>query len=138
MQLTKNHKNVRYIQYLDGEESRDDHFENLLAGKVRAGFKVKNWYIEQGLKWGEPEHIIIMTDFYGVARAAAKIEYCETILYKNMDDKLAKSIGYGNGSLDTWKRRSADIISHDCVAAEIKFNGDTELLITWFKMIYPT
>lgn len=135
--LTRTHPHVRYIQYLETDESNDDHLENLLAGKVSAGFRARVWYVEQAMRWGEPDHIIIMTDFYGVAKAAAKITGTEIVLYRNVDEKLAMEIGYGDGSLVVWKQRSHDVIAKDCVAAGVKFDVDTELLITRFKMIYP-
>lgn len=135
--LSRGHKNVRYIQFLDTDETHDDHFENLLEGKVSAGFRIKKWYIEQGVKWGEADHIIIMTDYYGVKRAAAKIKCCETVTYKDVTEGLAKAFGYGDGSLATWQHRSYTVINRDCVVANVKFNGETELLVTWFDMIYP-
>lgn len=135
--LTRRHPHVRYVQFLEADESDDDHFSNLLTGRVSAGFRVKKWYIEQSFKWGEAEHIIIMTDFYGVAKACAKIKYVETILYKNMTETLAEAIGYGDGSLAAWKQRSHNIINLDCITANVKFSGQTELLITHFDMLYP-
>ncbi|PCI89001.1 MAG: hypothetical protein COB24_00545 [Hyphomicrobiales bacterium] len=135
--LTRRHSHVRYIPFLDADESVDDHFINLLAGKICAGFRLKRWYIEQGIKWSEPGHIIVMTDYYGVPRACAKIKHFETVLYKNMTEQLAMAIGYGDGSLKTWQQRSHHIISLDCVAANIKFNPDIELLITHFEMLFP-
>lgn len=135
--LTPRHPHVRYVQFLDSDEGLDDHSINLLAGKVCAGFRVKKWYIEQAFKWGEAGHIIVLTDYYGVTIACSKIKYCETVLYKDMTEILAMSIGYGDGSLQTWQQRSQHIISLDCVAANIQFNSDTELLITHFEMLFP-
>lgn len=134
--LNRRHKNVRYIQFVETAQDIDEHLTNLLSGKVSAGFRIKKWYLEQAYKWGEPDHIIIMTDFYGMAKAAAKITYCETILYKNMTEKLALAIGYGDGSLNTWKQKSHAVINTDCIATDVKFNGDVELLITHFEMLY--
>lgn len=135
--LSRTHPHVRYIPFLDADEDNDDHLENLLAGKVSAGFRARAWYVEQAMRWGEENHILVLTDFYGMAKAVGKIRHCEIVLYKDVDEELALEFGYGDGSLSVWRQRSRNVIAKDCIFAGIKFDAETELLVTKFDILYP-
>lgn len=136
--FSKAHENVRYVEHNFVEQDYMEEKRRLVSGEIKAVFKIAAWFTVQEIEPLVEGGILVLADRFGEAFAVVKIVGIDTIKYNQVTEQLAKQFCIGNRSLQSWKDMNADFLNTECEHQKIDFNDETELLITWIDVIFPT
>lgn len=135
--LCRNHQNVRYVEFNFTDSNVEQELVKLASGQKTASYRIFAWLAEQRLQPLPVGGILVFADTYGEAVAAGLITKVKTVKYVNITEDMTQRFALGDGSLETWRARSEAYLIKDCADMKIEFNQDTEILVTWFDIIYP-
>ena len=135
--LSKIDDNVRYLEHnfiIDADEEK----RKLLSGEMRAVFKVNAWLDAQALTPLGEGGILVLADQYGQAFAVIKIRDIDIIKYGDMNAEFTQAFMIGDGSLQNWKDCCAEFLNKECNQLKVDFDDNTEILVTWIELLYPS
>lgn len=135
--LSRGHENVRYLQYLLTDGHSPASFDDLYSGKKNAAFRVREWYISQGIRVPEVDHVVVFTGFFGEPHAVVKITRVETVVYKDITPEMALASGVEGGDVAVWKNTRHEAILADCDTINVTFDERIELMAMWFDLLHP-
>ncbi len=114
-----------------------DELAELVLNGVKCGTSTLSFLIDYyGEEPGKVGNHIIITDFAGNARCVIRIEEVLYIPFNEVDEKLAKIEGEGDGSLEYWRNAHSSIFKRWMEDIGHKFTNDLEVEFQIFKVVY--
>lgn len=136
--FSKGHENVRYVEHNFVEADYEEEMRKLVSGEMKAVFKISAWLDVQKIEPLGKDGILVLADKYGQAFAVVKIVDIGTVKFGEVSEELAKQFSIGDGSVNSWKECSAEFLSLDCSRLKVDFDDNTDILITWIEVVFPT